>query len=99
MPLISLTVAHGRTQEEARRRLDMAVRQVSERFGGIGRVEWSADRNRVTLETAGAWLEMWVDDRDVHARGDIVGLSALMSGPVLSGLKQILQQTFRKPLP
>ena len=99
MPLISLTVAHGRTQEEACRRLATAVREVSERFGGLSRVEWSADRNRVKLETAGAWLEMWVDDRDVHATGDIVGLGALMSGPLLSGLKQIVQQTFRKPLP
>ena len=99
MPLISLTVAHGRTPEEARRRLEIAVREVSERFGGLRRVEWSADRNRVKLKTAGAWLEMWVDDRDVHATGDIVGLGALMSGPLVSGLKQIVQQTFRKPLP
>jgi hypothetical protein len=99
MPLISLTIAHHQTQEQARRRIELAVREVSERFGGLSRVEWSADRNRVKLETAGAWLEMWVDDRDVHATGDIVGLGALMSGPLLSGLKQILQQTFRKPLP
>jgi hypothetical protein len=99
MPLISLTVAHGRTQEEARQRLETAVREVSERFGRLSRVEWSADRNRVKLEATGAWLEMWVDARNVHATGDIVGLGALMSGPLLSGLKQIVQQTFRKPLP
>jgi Putative polyhydroxyalkanoic acid system protein (PHA_gran_rgn) len=99
MPLISLTIAHGQTQEEARRRLEMAVREVSERFGRLGRVDWSADRNRVKMETAGAWLELWVDDRDVHATGDITGLGALMSGPLVSGLKQILQQAFRKQLP
>ncbi len=98
MPLISLTIAHRQTQDEARRRLEAAVHEVSERFGGLG-VEWSADRNRVKLERTGAWLELWVDDREVHAAGDITGLGALMSGPLVSGLKQILQQAFRKQLP
>lgn len=99
MPLISVSIAHRQTQEEARRRLETAVREVSERFGRLGRVEWSADRSRVKLETAGASLEMWVDDRDVHATGDMPVLGRLMSGPFVSGLKQILQQTFRKALP
>jgi hypothetical protein len=99
LPLIDLTIAHRQTQEEARRRLETAVHEVSERFRVVGRVEWSADRNRVRLETVGAWLEMWVDGRDVHATGDIMGLGALMSGPLVSGLKQILQQTFQKQLP
>jgi hypothetical protein len=99
MPLISLAIAHGETGEEARRRLELAVRQVAERFGALGRVEWSADRSRVKLETAAAWVEMWVDDRDVHATGDIRGLGGLMRGPLASGLKQVLQQVFRKQLP
>jgi hypothetical protein len=99
VPLISLTIAHRQTQEEARRRLDMAVREVSERVGRITQVEWSADRNRVRLQTLGAWLELWVDDRDVHATGDIIGLGGLLSGPLTSGLKQILQKTFQKQLP
>jgi hypothetical protein len=99
MHLINLTIAHGQTHEEARRRLEMAVREVSERFGGISHVEWSADRNRVKLQTVGAWLELWVDDHDVHATGDIMGLGGLLSGPLVSGLKQILQQTFQKQLP
>jgi Putative polyhydroxyalkanoic acid system protein (PHA_gran_rgn) len=99
MPLISLTIAHRQTQEEARRRLEMAVREVCERFGSISQVKWSADRDRVKLQTVGAWLELWVDDRDVHATGDMMGLGGLLRGPRMSGLKQILQQTFRKRLP
>ena len=99
MPLISLTIAHRQTRDEARRRLEMAVREVSERFGGLASVQWAAGRDRVKLETTGAWLEMWVDDRDVHAMGDVMGLGALMSGPLVSGLKQILQQVFQKRLP
>jgi hypothetical protein len=99
MPLISLTVAHHQTLEEARRRLETAVHRVSERLGGIGRVEWSADRNRVKLEGLAGRVEMWLDDRDVHATADIPMLGGLLSGPLASGLKQIVQQTFRKELP
>jgi Putative polyhydroxyalkanoic acid system protein (PHA_gran_rgn) len=99
MPLMNLTIAHRQTQDEARRRLEAAVREVSKRFGAIGRVEWSADRSRVRLETVGAWLEMWVDDRDIHATGDVASLGALVSGPLVASLKQIIQQTFQKQLP
>jgi hypothetical protein len=99
MPLINVTVAHRQTQEEARRRLETAIREVSQRFGMVRYIEWSADPNRVKLETVGAWVEISVDDRDVHATVDMTALSALMSGPLAAGLKQILQQTFQKKLP
>jgi hypothetical protein len=42
---------------------------------------------------------MWVDARDVHATGDIPILGALLGGPVASGLKQAIEQTFRRKLP
>jgi hypothetical protein len=100
MPLMKFAVAHGRTQEEARRRLESAVGQITDRFGAmIRRVEWAADRNRVTLEGTGVRVEMWVDARDVHAEGDIPALGALLGGPLASGLKQIVQQAFQKKLP
>lgn len=99
MPLISVTVAHHQTLDEARRRLQMAVHQVSDRLGGIGHVEWSADGNRVKLQAVGGWVEMWLDDRDVHATADIPMLGGLLSGPLATSLKQIVQQTFRKELP
>ena len=100
MPLIDLTVAHGQTLDAARQRLDRAVQQVSTQFGAvIRRVEWTADRTRVTLEGVGVHVEMWVDDRHVHALGDLPALGALLGGPLASGLKQIVQQTFQKRLP
>jgi hypothetical protein len=100
MPLFELAVAHGRTIGEARQRLDRAVQEVSGRFAGVIRqVDWSEDRNRVTLGGAGVRVEMWVDDRDVHAVGDIPVLGALLGGPLASGLKKILQETFQKRLP
>ncbi len=99
MPLINVTVAHGRTLEEARERLETAVHQASAQFGAvIRRVEWAADRNRVTLQGAGIRVEMWVDAQDVHAVGDLPVLGALLGGPFASGLKQIIQQTFQKRL-
>ena len=100
MPLINLSVQHGRTLEEARKGLEMAVDKVHSQFGALVRhVGWSADRGRVRLDGTGFWVELWVDARQVHASGDIPLLAGLLGSPVATGLKQILQQTFQKPLP
>jgi len=100
VPLIEMTVQHGRTLEEARRRLEMAVHEVSGRFGAmVRRVEWAVDRNRVKLEGVGFWIEMRVDAQAVHATGDVPILGGLLGGPVASGLKAIVQQIFQKKLP
>jgi Putative polyhydroxyalkanoic acid system protein (PHA_gran_rgn) len=98
MPLINLTFVHGQTLEEARRRLEKAVHEGTSQFGGVRRVEWAADRNRVKLEGAGVWVEMWVDAQNVHATGDIPILGELLGGPLTSRLKQVLQQAFQKKL-
>jgi Putative polyhydroxyalkanoic acid system protein (PHA_gran_rgn) len=100
MSLINLTFKHGQTLEEARRRLETTVQQVSGQFGAlVRRVEWAADRNRVKLEGVGFWVEMWVDAQVVHATGDIPILGGLLAPPLAAGLKQIVQQTFQKKLP
>jgi hypothetical protein len=100
VPLIDLTIQHGRTQEEARRRLETAVHEVSAKLGAmIRRVEWAADRNRVRLEGIGFWAEMWVDAQAVHATGDAPILGRLLGSPLGSRLKQIVEQTFQKQLP
>ena len=79
MPLINLTLQHGRTLEEARRHLETAVHQISGQFGTLVRqVEWAADRSRVKLEGAGFWVEMRVDAHAVHATGDIAILGGLL---------------------
>ena len=100
MSLINLSVKHGRTLEEARTRLEVAVGEISHTFGTmIRRIEWAADRHRVRLDGSGFWVEMWVDAQEVHAMGDIPILGGLLGGPLASGLKQIVQQTFQKRLP
>jgi hypothetical protein len=53
----------------------------------------------VRLEGAGARIDLWVDAREVHVTGDLPVLGALLGGPLASGLKQIVQQTFGKQLP
>jgi hypothetical protein len=99
MPLINVTIQHSRTLEEASHRLETAVNEISGRFGAlIRRVQWGADRNRVKLEGAGFWVEMWVDAQAVHVTGDLPVLGELLGGPLASRLKQIVQQTFQKEL-
>ena len=100
MPLLNLTVQHHQTLEEARRRLETAVQQVSAQFSTlVRRVEWATDRNRVKLEGVGFWVEMWVDSQAVHATGDVPILGALLGSSLGTGLKRILQETFQKKLP
>jgi hypothetical protein len=100
MPLIDLTVQHGQTLDEARRRLEMTVSEMTTKFGAmVQRVEWAADRSRVKLSGVGFWIEMSVDVQVLHATGDIPMLGRLLSGPLIAGLRQIVQRTFQKNLP
>ena len=100
MPLINLTIQHGRTQEEAGHRLETAVHEISAKFGAmLRRVEWAADRNRVRLEGVGFWVEMWVDAEAVHATGDAPILGQLFGSPLTSRLPHIVEQIFQKRLP
>jgi hypothetical protein len=100
MPALDLKIRHGRTLDDARRGLELAVQRVSGQFGPlVRRVEWTPDRQRVKLDGAGFWVEMWVDAQDVHATGDIPMLAGLLGGPLGAGLKQIVEQTFQKKLP
>ena len=100
MPMLNLTVRHGRTLEDASRGLEQAVQRISGQFGPlVRRVDWAPDRRRVKLDGAGFWVEMWVDAQDVHATGDIPMLAGLLGGRLGAGLKQIVEQTFQKKLP
>jgi hypothetical protein len=98
--LIDLKLQHGQTFEEARRRLALAVREVDARFGSMIRsTKWAADRSRVRLDGVGFWLEMSVDAQVLHARGDIPIVGRLLGGPLISGVKQIVERIFQKRLP
>ena len=99
MSLINLSLKHGRSLNEAQASLEKAVADVQKMFGAmIHRSDWSSDRNRVRLDGAGFWVEMSVDDQQVHASGDIPFLAGLLGGPLGGGLKKILEERFQKKL-
>src|SRR5437773_8962761 len=99
MPMLDLKIRHGRTLDEARRGLELAVQRVSGQFGPlVRRVEWAPDRHRVELDGAGFWVEMWVDDQGVHATGDIPILAGLLGSHMGAGLKPIVQPTLQNKL-
>jgi hypothetical protein len=99
MSLFSLSLEHGRSRDDARNRLEVAVDQIRQILGPmIKRVAWSADRSQVRIDGAGFWLEFVVDARRVHATGDVAMLGQLLGGPLTAGVKRIMQQTLQKQL-
>jgi hypothetical protein len=99
MPLINLSIKHGRTLEEARTRLETAVHEVCARFGPmIQRVEWTADRTAVRLLGRGFEADLRVDAQEVHVTGDLPFLGGLLGSPLVAGLKAIVHETFQKRL-
>ena len=100
MPLMTLSVQHGHTVDEARRRLESAVHEITSRFGTlVRRVEWSTDRNQVRLEGTGFWIELRVDVQAVHVSADIPMLGRLLGGSLTTRLQEIIQRTFQPKLP
>jgi Putative polyhydroxyalkanoic acid system protein (PHA_gran_rgn) len=100
MSLMTLSIQHGHTFDEARRRLETAVHEVTSRFGTlVRRVEWSTDRSQVRLEGSGVWIELQVDVQAVHVSADLPVLGRLLGGSVTIRLKEILQRTFQPKLP
>jgi hypothetical protein len=100
MPLIHLSVQHGHTFDEAKKRLETAVHEIQSRFSAlVKQVEWSTDRSQVRLEGIGFWIEMQVDAQAVHVSADIPVLGRLLGGSVTTRLKEIVQRTFQLKLP
>jgi len=100
MSELNLTLKHHKTQDEARRSLEAAVRDAQAHFGGlIQRVEWSPDRNSVQLSGAGFHARIWVDAVEVHAVVDVPLLGRLLGAPVLAQLQGLLERRFPPQLP
>jgi len=100
VPLINLTLRHGRTLDDAKRRLELAVERISGQSGAlVKRIEWSEHRERVKLHGVGFWAELWVDAISVYATGDIPVLGSLLGSRFGSALRDVLEQAFPKKLP
>ena len=100
MALITLSVQHGHTVDEACSHLETAVHELTSHFGTlVRRVEWSTDRSQVRLEGSGFWIKLQVDVQAVHLSADFPVLGRLLGGSVTTRLKGILQRTFQQKLP
>jgi len=97
--LITLSLKHDKTLDEARHDLETVVEQVQSLFGMmIRRTLWTPDRSEVKLDGLGFWIEMSVDDVLLHVRGDMPLLSHLLGGRISTSVQQIVQKTFQKQL-
>lgn len=100
MPLMTLSVQHRLTVDEARGRLETAVHEFTSRFGTlVRRVDWSTDRSQVRLEGTGFWIELQVDGPAVHVSADLPVLGRLLGGSVTTRLQEIIERTFQPKLP
>jgi hypothetical protein len=99
MPLVDLKVKHGRKLPEAQGLMEKAVNETKARFGLlIQKVNWAEDRNAVTLSGIGFEVRLQVDNEEVHVQGDFPFLGNLIGGPMVTGLKGIIQEVFQKKL-
>ncbi len=95
MSLINLSVKHGRTQEEARAKLEAAVNDVRSQFAAmVQKVDWSPDRNRVKIAGSGFEADLRVDATDVHATVDVPLLGGLLGNSVKAALEGVLHRNF-----
>jgi hypothetical protein len=100
MPLMTFSMQHGQTFEEARQRLATAVHTVTSRLNTlVRRVEWSTDRSHVQLEGLGFWIVMQVDAQVVHVSADIPVLGRLLGSSVTSHLMAMVRRAFQRKLP
>ena len=99
MSLINLSFKHGQSLDAARSDLEKAVQDVRAKLGPMLRgEEWAADRNSVRLSGTGFKADLRVDPQEVHVAMDVPMLGSLLGNPIASGVKEILQKTFRKQL-
>lgn len=99
MSLVQLSVEHGQTLEQARAHLEQTVKAATMRFGLLIRqVDWSPDRNRVTLAGPGFTIELSIDAREVHMSADVTGALGALARPLVQGIKQLMSQNFPKRL-
>ncbi|MGC1272257.1 MAG: polyhydroxyalkanoic acid system family protein [Planctomycetaceae bacterium] len=104
MSLINMSVKHGTTFDDAKKRLEGAVADVQTRFASaVKNVTWTPDRTAVTLTGPGVVVDLKVDAEHVHATGDIPLLGNLLGSgfgqKISEGLKGTLQRHFPKGIP
>jgi hypothetical protein len=91
MAQLNLAIDHGQTPEAARSNFERTITAAQTRHGRwIHRLDWSADRTRVTLFGPGYEVELSYDDQKVYARGTVPLAFRLLEGRVKAFIKQTL---------
>jgi hypothetical protein len=91
MAQLNLAMDHGQTPEAARANFERTVNAAHTKFGSwIHRLDWSADRTRVTLVGPGYEVELSYDDQKVYARGTVPLAFKLLEGPAKAFIAQTL---------
>jgi Putative polyhydroxyalkanoic acid system protein (PHA_gran_rgn) len=94
MAQLNIAIEHGQTPEAARGNFERTVNAAQAQYGRwIHRLDWSADRTRVTLAGPGYEVELSYDDQKVYARGTVPLAFKLLEGPVKAFIKQTLAST------
>jgi hypothetical protein len=98
MSLLTLSVKHGQTQEQARAHLERSLEQVRTQYGAmIHRIDWSPDRNAVKLTASGGVVvDLRVDPTDVHVTAELPGLLGMLASPLLLGVRGIVEKEFKQ---
>jgi hypothetical protein len=91
MAQLNLAIDHGQTAEAARGNFERAVSAAQTKFASwIHRLDWSADRTRVTVVGPGYEVELSYDDQKIYARGTVPLAFKLLEGPAKAFIKQTL---------
>jgi len=91
MAQVNIAIDHGLTTEAAHANFERTVTAAQAQYSKwIDRVDWSADRTRVTLVGPGYEVELSYDDQKVYARGTVPLAFKLLEGPVKAFIRQTL---------
>jgi hypothetical protein len=91
MAQLNIAIDHGQTLEAAGANFERTVTAARARFAiWIHRLDWSADRTKVTLVGPGYQVELSYDAQKVYARGSVPLAFKLLEGPVKAFIAQTL---------
>ena len=72
MARLEFSMEHGQPEELAQDHFEAGIAEAVARFGSwIGRIDWSEDRHQAIIIGSNYQVQLWYDERFLHARGQI----------------------------
>ncbi|GAC1473921.1 MAG: hypothetical protein NVSMB9_23370 [Isosphaeraceae bacterium] len=92
MAVLNQTIQHGQTWDVARANFEKGISLAQGKFGNYLRsVEWSPDKTSARLTGPGFNVLVSIDEKEVHASGDVPFFARFLEAPV----RKFIEQTFR----